>query len=300
MRCLSVANEVTGIDMDVVAQRLTPGELARMVRANPPMRTLKTLVRKALGHDARFEARLASAQGVERFRTLPVLRMDAARMDFEAGPSTSSAPSPSSSTSRIQRGRFARPVGSSPRGGSRTSSPTCGRAIPVTTIRASSQESCRRRTGPPSPGTAANRAVRDLLQSPPPGGVARHVSRDDAGSPIRSRGAVRPGRRAAGIAIVRVICLVRRRGTAELLRRCDLAKTGDIDLGCARDRSVEVLSGVPFDQARRAMALLRDAGIPVNARRVVEGRWLYVAPADEEQRSGYSRLTGSPGRCSRW
>ena len=46
---------------------------------------------------------------------------------------------------------------------------------------------------------------------------------------------------------------------------------------------VEVLSGVPFDEARRAIALLRDAGIPVNARRVVEGRWLYVAPADEEQ-----------------
>jgi SAM-dependent methyltransferase len=85
MRCLSVANEVTGIDMDVVAQRLTPGEFARMVRSNPPMRTLKTLVRKALGHDARFEARLASAQGVERFRTLPVLRMDAARMDFADG-----------------------------------------------------------------------------------------------------------------------------------------------------------------------------------------------------------------------
>jgi SAM-dependent methyltransferase len=85
MRCMSVANEVTGIDMDVVSQRLTPRELARMVRSSPPMRTLKTLVRKALGHDARFEARLASAKGVERFRTLPVLRMDAARMDFEDG-----------------------------------------------------------------------------------------------------------------------------------------------------------------------------------------------------------------------
>jgi hypothetical protein len=45
---------------------------------------------------------------------------------------------------------------------------------------------------------------------------------------------------------------------------------------------IEVLSGVPFGEAGRAIALLRDAGIPVNARRVVEGRWLYVAPADEE------------------
>ena len=46
---------------------------------------------------------------------------------------------------------------------------------------------------------------------------------------------------------------------------------------------VEVLSGVPFDQAKRAMALLRDAGIPVNVRRVVEARWLYVAAVDAEQ-----------------
>jgi len=37
---------------------------------------------------------------------------------------------------------------------------------------------------------------------------------------------------------------------------------------------VEVLSGVPFDQAERAIALLRDAGIHVNVRKVVEGRWL--------------------------
>jgi hypothetical protein len=45
----------------------------------------------------------------------------------------------------------------------------------------------------------------------------------------------------------------------------------------------EVLAGVPFDQAERAIALLRDAGIPVSVRRVVEGRWLYVAAVDEEQ-----------------
>lgn len=46
---------------------------------------------------------------------------------------------------------------------------------------------------------------------------------------------------------------------------------------------VEVLSGVPFDQANRAIALLRDAGIPVSVRKVVEGRWLYVAAVDEAQ-----------------
>ena len=48
-------------------------------------------------------------------------------------------------------------------------------------------------------------------------------------------------------------------------------------------RPVEVLSGVPFGEAERAIALLRDAGIPVSARKVVEGRWLHVARADEEQ-----------------
>ena len=45
---------------------------------------------------------------------------------------------------------------------------------------------------------------------------------------------------------------------------------------------VQVLSGVPFEQAKRAIALLRDAGIPVNVRRVVAARWVYVAAVDEE------------------
>lgn len=46
---------------------------------------------------------------------------------------------------------------------------------------------------------------------------------------------------------------------------------------------VEVLSGVPFDQAERAIAFLRDAGIPVSVRKVVEARWVYVAAADEKR-----------------
>ena len=58
---------------------------------------------------------------------------------------------------------------------------------------------------------------------------------------------------------------------------------------------VEVLSGVPFVEAERASALLRDAGIPVSARRVVEGRWLYVAPADEDQALRILAAHGFPG-----
>ncbi|MEI6223975.1 MAG: hypothetical protein WCS72_04430 [Deltaproteobacteria bacterium] len=58
---------------------------------------------------------------------------------------------------------------------------------------------------------------------------------------------------------------------------------------------VEVLSGVPFGEAERASALLRDAGIPVSTRRVVEGRWLYVAPADEAQALRILAAHGFPG-----
>jgi hypothetical protein len=46
---------------------------------------------------------------------------------------------------------------------------------------------------------------------------------------------------------------------------------------------VEVLSGVPFDQAKRAIALLHSAWIHVNVRQVKEGRWLYVAAVDEKR-----------------
>jgi hypothetical protein len=52
---------------------------------------------------------------------------------------------------------------------------------------------------------------------------------------------------------------------------------------------------VPFGEAERAIALLRDAGIPVNTRRVVEGRWLYVAPADADQALRILAAHGFPG-----
>jgi hypothetical protein len=53
---------------------------------------------------------------------------------------------------------------------------------------------------------------------------------------------------------------------------------------------VEVLAGVPAYQAAQAVALLRDAGIPVNVREQAAGNtpacWLYVARADAEQALG--------------
>lgn len=82
MRCFSLANDVTGIDMDVIAQSLTPREFLRAVRSNPPHRLVKTIVRKALRYDARFKASLEAALGVRGFDALSVQRMDAACMDF--------------------------------------------------------------------------------------------------------------------------------------------------------------------------------------------------------------------------
>jgi hypothetical protein len=53
---------------------------------------------------------------------------------------------------------------------------------------------------------------------------------------------------------------------------------------------VEVLAGVPAYQAAQAVALLRDAGIPVNVREEAAGHlpacWLYVARVDAEQALG--------------
>lgn len=85
MRCFSLTNDVTGIDMDVIPQRLTPREFLRAARSNPPLRLAKTTVRKASRYDARFESSLAAALGVRGFDDLPVRRMDAARMNFPDG-----------------------------------------------------------------------------------------------------------------------------------------------------------------------------------------------------------------------
>ena len=55
-------------------------------------------------------------------------------------------------------------------------------------------------------------------------------------------------------------------------------------MGRVRRAPVEVLAGVPVDQAERAIALLRDAGIPVEVRQVLAGRlpgaWVHVAASD--------------------
>jgi SAM-dependent methyltransferase len=82
LRCFALKNDVVGIDTDAIPQKFALAELLRTVRQNPWMRTAKTLGRIVLGRDARFRAALARELGVTGFKPLPVLQMDATRMDF--------------------------------------------------------------------------------------------------------------------------------------------------------------------------------------------------------------------------
>lgn len=81
MRCLAVSNEVLGIDMDIIPQRLT--DYARLLVYSPPTRVLKTLGRKLIGKDARFRKALYRELGGREASSLPVLRMSASNMQFE-------------------------------------------------------------------------------------------------------------------------------------------------------------------------------------------------------------------------
>ena len=85
MKAMSVKNHVVGIDMDIVPQGFHLGDYLNMLRYNSLLRTVKTVTRKALGWDGRFEKHLASELSVSRFRRLPVYRMNAARMGFDKG-----------------------------------------------------------------------------------------------------------------------------------------------------------------------------------------------------------------------
>ena len=82
MKVLSVRNQVAGIDMDVVPQGFHLRDYVEMLRYNSLLRTVKTVTRKALGWDDRFERTLARGLSVEGFPRLPVFRMDASRMAF--------------------------------------------------------------------------------------------------------------------------------------------------------------------------------------------------------------------------
>lgn len=82
MRALSVTNQVTGIDTDIVPQGFHLRDYVELFRHSPMLRTAKTVTRKLLGWDTRFEKTLAQCVGVRSFPRLPLFRMDATRMTF--------------------------------------------------------------------------------------------------------------------------------------------------------------------------------------------------------------------------
>ena len=76
------ANEVTGIDLDVLAQGVDLGAYWRMWRRNGPFRVAKTVARKALGYDRRYQRELVRQLGLPRAPQVRCLQMDAAAMAF--------------------------------------------------------------------------------------------------------------------------------------------------------------------------------------------------------------------------
>lgn len=82
LRYFGIRNNATGIDLDVVSDTLAIPTLMRMLRVNGPMRVCKTIVRKTLGLDARFNKELCRQLGVVRLSKACVLQMNAEKMAF--------------------------------------------------------------------------------------------------------------------------------------------------------------------------------------------------------------------------
>lgn len=83
MSVYSRFNDVTGIDLDELAQTYSIGTYWRMLRANGPIRVIKTLGRRTLGIDGAFERELTRQLGSPRPKTLDLRRMDVAKLEFE-------------------------------------------------------------------------------------------------------------------------------------------------------------------------------------------------------------------------
>ena len=80
----SRANSVTGIDLDVLAQGVNLAAYWRMLRRNGPFRVAKTVARKALGYDRRYQRELVHQLGLGSVPRVRCLQMDAAEMAFGA------------------------------------------------------------------------------------------------------------------------------------------------------------------------------------------------------------------------
>ncbi|GAB4550416.1 MAG: hypothetical protein Tsb0013_12180 [Phycisphaerales bacterium] len=73
----AVKNDVLGVDLDVCPFGLDPGAYWRMLRLNGPLRTIKTIVRKALGVDRAFARAMQREMGVSRFEKPVIEHRDA-------------------------------------------------------------------------------------------------------------------------------------------------------------------------------------------------------------------------------
>ncbi|TPV95693.1 MAG: class I SAM-dependent methyltransferase [Myxococcales bacterium FL481] len=81
---LAHRNCVTAIDLDFVARDYHVGDYMRMLRDNGAVRAGKTLARKVLGIDRVFERELLRALEIDEAPQIQLLRMDAAKMAFDA------------------------------------------------------------------------------------------------------------------------------------------------------------------------------------------------------------------------
>ena len=79
---LGIKNRVIGIDLDVIVGAFSVRTNVEMLRVNGPMRTVKTLVRKQLGLDRRFEEGLKRHLKIDRIPAPNLMQMDASKMSF--------------------------------------------------------------------------------------------------------------------------------------------------------------------------------------------------------------------------
>ena len=76
-------NEVVGIDLDVIMQRLSLQDCLRMIRQNGWLRTYKTVARKLARIDSHAKAELAKQLELKSMPELHVLEMDATKTNFQ-------------------------------------------------------------------------------------------------------------------------------------------------------------------------------------------------------------------------
>jgi SAM-dependent methyltransferase len=75
-------NRAVGIDWNVIVHGANPVQYLKMLLANGPRRTAKTVARKLLGVDRRYRAEVRQQLGLPSLPKLTVHRMDACKMSF--------------------------------------------------------------------------------------------------------------------------------------------------------------------------------------------------------------------------